>query len=125
MTINSIIVYFPDDKLRLTSILFLPNELRWRFNSEDDGISYFHTEISNIVLGAWQQHPALLQASEEKALTAQSSTEIVDVAYSINVNSNRKHVAIGEFKRCLIAQRQWQEKNLSNPQRAFSQELRG
>lgn len=77
------------------------------------------------MLGAWKQHPALLQASEEKALTAQSSTEIVDVAYSINVNNNRKHVAIGEFKRCLIVAKQWQTKSLSKPQLAFSQELRG
>ncbi|RTE70810.1 hypothetical protein BHE90_014787 [Fusarium euwallaceae] len=50
----------------------------------------------------------------------------VDVAYSVYAATVRKHVAIGEFKRGLIARREWQHGRLAAaPQKSLSQELRG
>lgn len=116
-----------DDHLRMTALVYPPNNRHWRLGTEEDGINYFHSEISNVVLGAFATHPALLQASHEKPLSDENHAETVDVGYSVHVSraGQRRHVVIGEFKRCLLVADQWQRGRLLGNQVAFSQELRG
>ena len=116
---------YDDDILRLTEPVNRPNYRQWRLNSEEDGINWFHTEVSNIVLSAWARYPPLLQVSHEKPLSEENHTQTVDVAYSVSNGQQRTHVAIGEFKRCLLIPRQWQNGSLTTTQRTLSQELRG
>lgn len=116
---------FEDDSLRLSESANPPNYRQWRLNSEEDGINWFHTEISNIVLAAWARYPALRQTSHEKPLSETNHTQTVDVSYSVQYGTQRLPVAIGEFKRGLIQPRQWQAGALYTTQLSLSQELRG
>jgi hypothetical protein len=113
--------------LRLNEPVYPPNYRRWRLQSEEDGITWFHTEISNIVLAAWARYPELLQVSHEKPLSETvSESQVVDIAYSIRrEGGQRVQVAIGEFKRGLIDRDSWQGGKLLKAQIGFSQELRG
>lgn len=115
---------YEDDELRMQELAYPPNYRQWRMAYEEDGINYFHTEISNIVLAAWTRHPTVLQASHEKPLTDNSVPETVDVAYSVTRGRDRVHVALGEFKRCLIAGEDWQAGKLTPTQQVLSRELR-
>ena len=65
-----------------------------------------------------------MQASQEKPLLKTPVPESTDIAYSVRRGSDRVHVAIGEFKRCLIQAEQWQNSNLKG-QLGLSRELRG
>lgn len=68
-----------DDVLRMANVVYAPNYRQWRLNTEEDGINWFHSELSNVVLGAFAIHPALLQASHEKPLSEENHPETVDV----------------------------------------------
>jgi len=118
---------YHDDALRLNEPVYPPNYRHWRLQSEEDGVLWFHTEISNVVLAAWSRYPDLLQVSHEKPLSETvSESQVVDIAYSIRREGGmRVQIAIGEFKRGLIESDSWQRGKLSKPQLAFSQELRG
>jgi hypothetical protein len=99
---------YDDDIARLGEPAYPPNYRTWRLQSEEDGINWFHSEISNIVLAAWARYPNLLQVSHEKMLSeTKSDPKVVDVAYSVEHECKRVHVAIGEFKRGLIAPDVW------------------
>jgi hypothetical protein len=75
---------YQDDILRLNEPVYSPNYRRWCLQSEEDGLVWFHTEISNVVLAAWARYPDLLQVSREKPLSETvSENQVVDVAYSI------------------------------------------
>ncbi|KPM34020.1 hypothetical protein AK830_g12549 [Neonectria ditissima] len=117
---------YEDDSLRLQERGNAPNERSYRLNSEEDGVSWFHTEVSNIVLAAFTKYPRLLQTSHDKPISESRDDHTVDVAYSVYTGRTRKHVAIGEFKRGLIAAKEWQQGILDTvPQKSLSQELRG
>ncbi|KAJ2893603.1 hypothetical protein MKZ38_008426 [Zalerion maritima] len=100
-------------------------DLEWRLAYEEDGINWFHTEVSNIVLAAWARYPAVIQTSHEKPLTKTQVSESVNIAYSVRRDNSRLHIAIGEFKRCLLVPHEWQQGTLRPPQQGFSRELRG
>ena len=118
---------YHDDALRLNEPVHPPNYRRWRLQSEEDGLVWFHTEISNVVLAAWARYPELLQVSHEKPLSETvSESQVVDIAYSIRPEGGKRvQIAIGEFKRGLIDPASWQGGKLRKSQIAFSQELRG
>lgn len=115
---------FEDDDLRFNEPAYPPNFRNWRFSSEEDGVNWFHTEVSNIVLAAWGRYPQILQASHEKSFII-NDDKTVDIAYSLAHKNQKYHVAIGEFKRGLIDFDQWSSGNLFKTQAALSQELRG
>ncbi|KAL8342497.1 hypothetical protein RB598_004068 [Gaeumannomyces tritici] len=74
---------FSDDQLRLNTLAQRPNRRPYRLDTESDMALWFHTEISNVVLAAWNDTPAVLQPSEAKAWTEQPGMEIADVTYSL------------------------------------------
>ena len=76
-------------------------------DSEEDGIQWFHSEVSNIVLSAFARYPDILQASHEKALIENHTDQTVDTSYSVSHRKTRMHVAIGEIKRGLIRRDDW------------------
>lgn len=125
---DALLPQLEDDALRASQSVYPPNNRRWRLYSEEDGINWFHTEISNPVLGLFAAYPSLLQAAHEKPLDTEAHSETVDVGYSVSPAGQRahwRHVVIGEFKRCLISPDQWQDGKLVGSQRSFSQEARG
>ncbi|OAA65095.1 serine/threonine-protein kinase Sgk2 [Akanthomyces lecanii RCEF 1005] len=66
-----------------------------------------------------------LPAAHEKPLDAEAHSETVDVGYSVSPagqRAHRRHIVVGEFKRCLISPDQWQDGKLLGSQRSFSQE---
>ncbi|POR36347.1 Uncharacterized protein TPAR_03458 [Tolypocladium paradoxum] len=115
---------YDDDSLRLHEPAYPPNYKRCRLNSEEDGIQWFHTEVSNIVLAGFARYPELILASHEKSFSEHRRDHTVDVAYSVAHAGRRKHVAIGEFKRGLIVGDQWQSGTLRSSQESLSRELR-
>ena len=42
---------------------------------EEDTINWFHTEISDVVLGAWKRFPEILQTSPEKSLAEKAERD--------------------------------------------------
>lgn len=118
-----------DDAVRFAQPVYPPNPRQWRLCMEEDAINWFHTEISNPVLALFTTYPNLLQASHDKPIDLEvSHNETVDIGYSVSLMgqpANRRHLVIGEFKRCLITAAQWQAGKLTGAQRNFSQELRG
>lgn len=115
---------YEDEDLRFNETAYRPNYRQWRLSSEEDGVNWFHTEISNIVLAAWGRYPAITQASHEKTFII-NDDKTVDVAYSVAHNGHKCHVAIGEFKRNLISINRWASGNLTDKiQVALSRELR-
>ncbi|KAH6976633.1 hypothetical protein EDB80DRAFT_739934 [Ilyonectria destructans] len=117
---------YDDESLRLNEPGYPPNYRKWRLDSEADGIQWFHTEISNIVLSAFASYPNVLQASHEKALSETRTDQTVDVSYSISHGKERMLLAIGEFKRGLLRRDQWQSGKIEAAQQStLSRELRG
>lgn len=118
---------YADDAKRLGLPVHPVNYRTWRFQAERDGLLWFHSEISNIVLAAWAKHPNMLQVAEEKSLTGEPHKEIIDVGYSTRRDRKRVHMAIGEFKRGLLNFDAWQNNRIKGKasQAAFSKELRG
>ena len=116
---------YEDEELRMQELAYPPNYRTWRLAYEEDGVNWFNTEVSNVVLAAWARYPNVLQTSQEKPLTDVNISESVDIAYSVTKDGNRMHMAIGEFKRCLIKAKEWENGSLGSNQRGFSQELRG
>ncbi|KAL8307896.1 hypothetical protein RB593_006313 [Gaeumannomyces tritici] len=111
---------FGDDQLRLNTLAQRPNRRPYRLGTGSDMALWFHTEVSNVVLAAWNGTPAVLQTSEAKAWTEQPCMEIADVTYS-PVGGDRPPLVIGEFKRNLLRRDQWQEGR--NPSKPLSREL--
>lgn len=115
-----------DESLRLNEPAHPPNYRSWRLNSEADGVLWFHTEISNVVLSAFASCPGIIQASHEKVLDEERVDQIVDTSYSIPYGNERLPVAIGEFKRGLLRLEHWQSGRVrAGPQATLSRELRG
>lgn len=51
---------YEDDELRMQELAYPPNYRKWRMAYEEDGINWFHTEVSNVVLAAWARYPDVL-----------------------------------------------------------------
>ena len=110
---------YGDETLRLNELGYPPNYRKWRLDSEADGIQWFHTEVSNVVLGAFATCPSILQASHEKALSEARTEQIVDVSYSVSHGNDRMVVAVGEFKRGLLRLDQWQNGRITQSQQSI------
>ncbi|KAI8710576.1 hypothetical protein NCS52_01557900 [Fusarium sp. LHS14.1] len=117
---------YDDESLRLGESGYPSNHRKWRLDTEADGIQWFHTEISNIVLGAFANYPTVLQASHEKALSDTRTDQTVDISYSVSQGKERMPLIIGEFKRGLLRRDQWQSGKIEAAQQSvLSRELRG
>lgn len=116
---------YDDENLRLAELAYPPNSRQHRLYSEQDAITWFHSEISNIVLPAFTSYPPLVQTGEPPPVHGSGRAKQVDMAYTAKYMHHRTHVAVGEFKRNLILYDEWQENGLSATQRKFSRELRG
>ena len=75
---------------------FPPNKRSWRLETEEDCSDWFKAEVSNVVLAAWTDYPAILQASQAKAFSDSSSSETVDVSYTFTLLNRKVPVIIGE-----------------------------
>jgi hypothetical protein len=118
---------YADDALRRSAYGYPPNARQWRFDTESSIQLWFETEISNIVLAAWNRYPILLQSLQSPPLREQTVAETVDSQYSLRLsNGARVPVVIAESKRNLISARQWQQGRLETTnQERLSRELRG
>ncbi|EXK76237.1 hypothetical protein FOQG_19012 [Fusarium oxysporum f. sp. raphani 54005] len=115
-----------DDRLRFNQQAVPPNNRHWRLETEADCENWFNTEVVNVVLSAWHSYPSLTQSSHIKPISENSIPENIDSVFSIKVGQQRKTVAIGEIKRNLLIQDEWQNGTIASPdQRKLSQELRG
>ena len=120
-----------DDDVRLASAAYPPNPRAWRIASESDAANWFHHEISNVVLPAFQYYPDVLQAAEASPLTAERVDEVVDILYSTGRPRDKKPVLVVEMKRWLIDYNFWtktkgdKKKADAKPQERLSRELRG
>lgn len=91
---------------------------------------WFHTEISNVVLSAWNKYPAVAQMSYPKPQGLTNPADEVPIAYSMQCGSITAVLAVGEIKKNAIDRVAWQSGNLGvgqmhAAQRRLSQELRG
>ncbi|KAK0655405.1 hypothetical protein B0T16DRAFT_451094 [Cercophora newfieldiana] len=104
-----------------------PNDRPWRLECEADCELWFHTEISNVVLAAWNQYPRVTQSSHIKPPRENNISEEVDSMYCVKDGQTKTVLAIGEMKRNLIKPRYWQAGNISSSsnQEKLSKELRG
>lgn len=117
---------FADDELRKSQPANRPNTRQWRLDTEADGESWFHNEVSNVVLAAWAEYPSILQTSHAKPLSEEAIPEVVDTTYSIKRKPLRLPMLIGEMKRNLIREDEWGRGKIeSKSQVKLSQELRG
>jgi hypothetical protein len=92
-----------------------PNFRRWRLEYEADCESWFHNEVSNVVLAAWASYPGVLQTSHAGPLSlTEQIAESVDATYSTKINGERVPLVVGEFKRNLIDMEAWQTGDLSS-----------
>lgn len=117
----------PDDAQRKAMLAFPPNRRSWRLQTEADISSWFHHEVSNIVLAAWADQPRVIQQAEINPLSMETVRETVDFMYSMKTQEgDRIPVISGEMKRNLIDARRWMGGRLpQGPQSLLSQELRG
>ncbi len=114
-----------DDELRMTESAFPPNTRTWRLEHEEDCVAWFHAEVSNVVLAAWQRYPSVLQQSQPKPFTEQKRSEIVDITYTVNMNGQKIPLVIREMKRNIIRAKDWLGVKVSATQQKLSRELRG
>ncbi|AEO63323.1 uncharacterized protein THITE_2108411 [Thermothielavioides terrestris NRRL 8126] len=118
-----------DDDFRVAKHAFPPNERRWRLETEEDCGVWFHTEVSNIVLPAWNDRPAVLQTCQSKpASTTKSIKENVDMIYALaDSHLQKRPLVIGEWKRNIIRSKAWLAGNIgtAGTQVNLSRELRG
>jgi hypothetical protein len=57
-----------DTILRVSVEARRPNDRSWRLECEADCELWFHTEISNVVLAAWNQYPRVTQSSNDSGI---------------------------------------------------------
>lgn len=119
---------FADDGLRSGKLAFPVNRRSWRLETEEDCGMWFHTEVSNIVLAAWNDHPTVLQTCQSKPPSnTDKIPEMIDAVYALaDRRLQKRPLAVGEWKRNIISE-DWQTGKL--PQRGnqanLSRELRG
>lgn len=116
-----------DDLVRYNEPAFPPNERRWYFETEADCQLWFTTEISNVVLAAFNRYPNILQTAEGKSLTEATLPETVDLSYTVKFNGIEYPVVIGEMKRATLHPvKEWYDGVLDRKSsKQLSQELRG
>ncbi|KIH89746.1 hypothetical protein SPBR_08993 [Sporothrix brasiliensis 5110] len=69
-----------DDVLRMQQVARRPNVRRYRLYSEEDGISWFHNEVSNVLLPAFHRYPIVTQTSHHPP---PHGSERVDFSYIV------------------------------------------
>jgi len=105
---------YDDDPVRWAQLAFPPNKRSWRVEAEEDCSDWFKAEVSNVVLTAWTDYLAILQASQAKAFLDSSSSETVDVSYTLIHLKRKVPVVIGEWKKNLMQPLEWMGSRLSN-----------
>jgi hypothetical protein len=68
---------------------------------QEDCSDWFKAEVSNVVLSAWADYPAILQVSHAKPFSDASSSETVDVSYTVTHLNRKVPAVVGEWKRNL------------------------
>ncbi|KAH6622675.1 hypothetical protein F5144DRAFT_336230 [Chaetomium tenue] len=118
---------YDDDVIRLASPAVPPNQRVWRLDTEADCELWFHTEISNVVLAAWNECREITQSSHIKPPSVDRISEEVDSTYTVKLNMDRTVLVIGEMKRNLLRNDWWQKGDLGSApgQAKLSKELRG
>lgn len=114
-----------DEEKRSSEPARAPNERYWRLETESDVEHWWHTEISDIVMAAWARYPAIVQTCHTKPLGEFTISENVDSTYGVYIGNQRHPVAIGEIKRNLINEEDWQTNSLRDAQQKLARELRG
>ncbi|KJR81584.1 uncharacterized protein SPSK_00843 [Sporothrix schenckii 1099-18] len=114
-----------DDVLRMQQEAHRPNVRRYRLYSEEDGISWFHNEVSNVLLPAFHRYPIVTQTSHHPPPHGSERVDFSYIVQGLEGGRERPNIAIGEFKRNIIRRVAWQEGNLDSVQSQFSRELRG
>ncbi|RSL86981.1 hypothetical protein CEP52_015658 [Fusarium oligoseptatum] len=114
-----------DEEKRMSEIGQPPNARHWRFETEADIEHWWHTEVSDVVLAAWQRYPAIVQTDHTAPLGDKNIPENVDSTYAMYLGSSRAPVIIGEMKRNLIRVDAWCQGTVNEAQQRLAQELRG
>jgi len=114
---------FAVDDVRTGLSYSRPNPRRYHLGTEADCAVWFHTEVSNIVLSAWNL-PDVLETNQARP-GADDGQEVVDVVYALaHRRSHQRPLAIGEWKRNLIKPGKWRH-GMPCEQVNLSRELRG
>ncbi|KAK0707223.1 hypothetical protein B0T21DRAFT_387679 [Apiosordaria backusii] len=79
------------------------------YDDPEDCSDWFKAEVSNVVLAAWTDYPAILQVSHAKPFLDSSSSETVDVSYTFTYLNRKVPVVIGEWKRNIIRPEEWMQ----------------
>ncbi|KAI8681683.1 hypothetical protein NCS55_00420800 [Fusarium keratoplasticum] len=114
-----------DEEKRMSEVGQLPNARHWRFETEADIEHWWHTEVSDVVLAAWQRYPAIVQTDHTAPLGDKNIPENVDSTYAMYLGGSRTPVIIGEMKRNLIRVDAWCQGRMNEAQQRLAQELRG
>jgi hypothetical protein len=114
-----------DEEKRASEPARPPNERYWRLETESDVEHWCHIEISDIVMAAWARYPAIVQTCHTEPLSEITIAENVDSTYGVYIGNQRYPVAIGEIKRNLINEEDWQANSLHDSQQKLARELRG
>lgn len=114
-----------DEEKRMSEVGQPPNPRHWRLETEADIEHWWHTEVSDVVLAAWQRYPAIVQTAHTAPLGDISIPENVDSTYAMYLGGSRAPVIIGEMKRNLIRVDMWSKGQLNEAQQRLAQELRG
>ncbi|POR37631.1 Uncharacterized protein TPAR_02173, partial [Tolypocladium paradoxum] len=75
---NRLLPLYDDDQHRLNEPAGFPNERSWRLETEADIENWWHTEVSNPVLSAWNRYPRIIQTSHTKPLSGSNAPENID-----------------------------------------------
>jgi len=118
-------LYDNEEEKRGNEPAYPPNTRFWRLESESDIEHWWHAEVSDIVLSAWAQYPRMVETCHAKPLRLVNVPENVDSTYSVYIGNQRSPIAIGEIKRNLINDREWQAGILGAAQQKLASELRG
>lgn len=122
---TALLPLYADEAKRLHEPAQRPNVRIWRFETEADIETWWHTEISSVALAAFARFPQVTQTSHTKPLREVNIPENVDSTYAVYMNNTRVSQVIVEAKRNLIDLTEWQNGRLSRPQQRLAKELRG
>lgn len=134
----------PDEELREQEPAYPPSKRHYEFYTKADIETWWHTEVSNVVLAAFHQYPKVVQVSQHTPRD-EDVAETVDVGYLVEVEertqdlisgfpkvfTHKYPLAIGQIKRNVIQLEKWLSGDLGDvedereSQQNLAKELRG
>jgi hypothetical protein len=134
----------PDEELRVKEPAYPPSRRHHEFHTEADIETWWHAEVSNVVLAAFHQHPKVVQVSNYTPRHGDVA-ETVDVGYLVEVEektqdlisefpkvfAHKYPLAIGQIKKRAINLEKWLSGDLGDvedereSQQNLAKELRG